>query len=137
MKSVARLVSGCFQSVVDNGRNHAVVFDLPDAKGGEDVGATALEAAVMALSGCISTIWAVVAKNSKISYRKVRVEVEADKGDSDPTVTAARATFRVDSDESQERLERTLDKVMRTCPVGLLWEKAGVEIATTVIKQEL
>ncbi|MFW5745666.1 MAG: hypothetical protein ACOC2D_20510, partial [Spirochaetota bacterium] len=71
MKITSRHVTGCYQSVVDNGRNQGVVLDLPEAKKGDDVGATALELAAMALAGCISTIWAVVATNSKCGYRKM------------------------------------------------------------------
>lgn len=135
MKSTAKLVEGCYQSIVDNGGHHGIVLDLPGAKGGQDVAPTALELAVMSLSGCISTIWAVVAKNSEVSYRKFTVEVEADKPDSEPTITAARAVARVESDESQETLERTLDKVMRSCPVGQLYEKANIKVSTVLIKE--
>ena len=134
MKSTAKLVEGCFQSIVDNGGHHGIVVDLPGNKGGQDMAPTALEVAVMALSGCISTIWAVVAKNSGVSFKKFTVEVEADKPDDQPTVTAAKAIIHVESAESQETLERTLDKVMRSCPVGLLYEKAGVKVETQLIR---
>lgn len=135
MKSTAKLVEGCFQSIVDNGGHHGIVLDLPGAKGGQDVAPTALELAVMSLSGCISTTWAVVAKNSNVSYHKFTVEVEADKPDSEPTITAARAVAHVESEESQETLERTLDKVTRTCPVGQLYEKANIKISTVLFKE--
>ena len=135
MKSTARLVEGCYQSVVDNDRHHGLVVDLPEAKSGDDLGPTALELAVMGLSGCISTIWAVVAGKSRVSYHKVRVELEADKPDDAATITAARAKVYVNSEESREKLEKTLDKVMRTCPVGQLYEKAGIEIETELIKE--
>lgn len=134
MKSTAKLVAGCYQSVVDNGRHHGLVLDLPGAKGGDDLGATALELAVMALSGCISTIWAVVAKNSSVSYRKVTVELEAEKPDDAPTITAVSGTVLIESDETEEKLNRTLEKVLKVCPVGQLYEKADVRVAVTVRK---
>jgi putative redox protein len=137
MKITARHATGCFQSIVDNGRHHGLVLDLPKAKAGDDVGPTALELSAMALAGCISTIWAVVAKNSKVSYRKVIVEMEADKGDSDPTFTEVSAKVTVDSDEEQSKLERILDKTMKTCPVGRLFEQAGLEIKTELVKAAL
>ena len=126
MKSTSKHVSQCYQSIVDNDRHHGVVLDLPGAKGGDDLGPTALELVVMALSGCISTIWAVVATNSKVSYDRLLVVVEADKPDDQPTVTAVRCVVTVDSKEPRERLQRTLDKTMNTCPVGKLYEKAGI-----------
>jgi len=134
MKSTAKLVEGCYQSVVDNGGHHGLVLDLPDSKGGQDLAPTALELAVMALSGCISTIWAVVAKNSGVTYHKCTVEVEADKPDDQPTIVAARAVAYIESDENQETLERTMTKVMKTCPVGQLYEKASVHISMKVIR---
>lgn len=91
MKSTARLVEGCYQSVVDNDRHHGMVVDLPEAKSGDDLGPTALELAVMGLSGCISTIWAVVAGKARVSYQKLRVELDADKPNDAPTITAVRA----------------------------------------------
>ncbi len=137
MKSTAKLVQGCYQSIVDNGRHHGVVLDLPDAKGGDDLGATALELAVMALSGCISTIWAVVARNSNVSYHKIVVDIDAQKPDDEPTISTVTGTVRIESNEPEEKLSRTLDKVMRTCPVGQLYEKAGIKVDVTMTKIEV
>lgn len=136
MKSTAKLVEGCFQSIVDNGGHHGLVVDLPGNKGGQDVAPTALELAVMALSGCISTIWAVVAKNSGVSFHKFTVEVEADKPADQLTIVGVSAVVKIESSEKQETLERTLDKVMRTCPVGLLYEKASLPVKTTLVRLE-
>ncbi len=133
MKSVSRHISGCYQSVVDNGRHHGVVLDLPGAKGGNDLGPTALELAAMALSGCISTIWAVVAKNSGVSYQRLTVELEADKPDDKPTIVSARAVVTVESGESREKLQRILDKTLDACPVGKLYEKAGIPVQAELV----
>ncbi|MFW6288589.1 MAG: OsmC family protein [Spirochaetota bacterium] len=137
MKITSRQVTGCYQSVVDNGRHHGVVVDLPETKAGDDVGATALELAAMALAGCITTIWAVVANNSNCGYRKILVELDMDKPDDAPTFTGGTALVKVDSDESQEKLERILEKTMNACPVGRLFEAANVEVKTTLSKESL
>lgn len=137
MKITSRHVTGCYQSVVDNGRNHGIVLDLPEGKKGDNVGPTALELAGMALAGCISTIWAVVANNSKVSYRKMVVELDLDKSDSDPTFTASRAIVKVDSEEDQEKLEKILKKTLDACPVGRLFEQAGITTDTTLQKTKL
>jgi uncharacterized OsmC-like protein len=132
MKATARLVEGCYQSVVDNDRHHGIVLDLPEAKEGDDLGPTALELAVMGLAGCISTIWAIVAKNSRVSYSKIIVELTAEKPDNEPTITEAKAVVSIASEEDDAKLKRTLDKTMKACPVGQLYEKAGVEIKTEI-----
>ena len=134
MKSNSRLTAGSFQSIVDDDRNHSLVLDLPEAKGGNDIAPTALELVVMGLAGCISTIWALVAKNSRLEYSNIEVAVEADMPEGAPTITTARAIVTVDSDESEEKLQRVLEKTMQTCPVGRLYEKAGIEIGTRLIR---
>lgn len=137
MTITSRHVTGCFQSIVDNGRHHGVVLDLPEAKSGDDLGPTALELAGMALAGCISTIWAKVASNSGVEYRKIRVELNLEQGDGSSTFTESTATVRVDSDEEQQKLERILSKTMDACPVGQLFEQAGIQTETTLIKEQL
>jgi len=136
MKSTARLAEDCYMSVVDNGRHHGLVLDLPGAKGGDDLGPTALELAVMALSGCISTIFAIVAKNSKVTYHKFICDVEADKPDSEPTIVSAKAKIYVESADGFDKVNRVLEKTMQACPVGQLYEKAGVHIETELEVKE-
>ncbi len=134
MKSTARLVDG-FQSVVDNGRGHACVLDLPRDKNGSDTGPTALEMSVMGLAGCISTIWAVVAEKSGVRHDDVEVELDAQKPEDAGTVTAVQAVVRVTSDEPEEKLQRILDKTMQLCPVGKLYEQAGISIDTRLLRE--
>lgn len=133
MKSNSTLHKGTYQSIVDNGRHHSVVTDLSPDEGGKDFGPSALEMTVMSLAGCISTIWAIIAANSKVAYRDITVDVDAEKPDGEKTITTAKAVVTVHSDDDQNKLERCLDKTMKTCPVGLLFEKAGVEIETELI----
>ncbi len=127
MKVAARITEG-MQSVVHNGRNHAVVTDLPQNQNGTDKGATALELSVMALATCITTIWAVVANNSKVAYSEFAVDIDAQKGDK--TISEVKIHASVTSAEDRAKLERTLGKVKSACPVGVLFEKAGVSIET-------
>ena len=127
MKSKAKLVEG-MKSVVDNGRKHSVVLDLPEAKGGTDSGATALELVVMGLSGCITTIFASVAKNSNLSYNSIDVDVEALQEEGASTITSASAEVKVVSSESEKKVERIFKKTLEICPVAKLIEQAGIEI---------
>jgi uncharacterized OsmC-like protein len=135
VKAKSTLHSGSYQSIVDNGRHHSMVTDLPPDEGGKDFGPSALEVTVMSLAGCISTIWAIIAANSKVAYRDITVEVDAEKPDGEKTITTAKAVVTVHSEDDEKKLERCLDKTMKTCPVGLLFEKAGVEIETELIVQ--
>jgi putative redox protein len=127
MKSTSRLVDG-MTSVVDNGRSHSVVVDLPREQDGTDLGATALELAVMALSGCITTIFSVVAGNSKLTFQGITVDIDAEKSQETGTVNKLKITGTVTSDETEAKVGRVFEKTMKTCPVGILFEKAGVEV---------
>jgi hypothetical protein len=50
----------------------------------------------------------VAATNSKVSYERLLVVVEADKPDDQPTITATRCVVTVDLKESREKLQRIL-----------------------------
>ncbi|MEF8845111.1 MAG: OsmC family protein [Bacteroidales bacterium] len=128
MKSKSVLVDG-YQSVIDNGRNHSVVTDLPD---GANVGASALELSVMSLAGCISTIFKKVADKMRLNVERVEVEMDADKGSD--TIEKVKYTVRVKSDASEERLKKCLENTEKACPVGVLFSKAGVEMEGTLEK---
>jgi putative redox protein len=132
MKTKSVLVDG-YQSVINNGRNHSIVTDLPSESNGQDIGATALELSVMSLAGCISTIYKKVADKMRINVSNLEVETEAEKGQD--TISKVKCMVYVSSDATQDKLEKCLDNTMKTCPVGILYEKAGVEVTTELIKR--
>jgi putative redox protein len=117
-----------FQSVVDNGRNHSMVIDLPEAKGGDNSGPTALEMCVMSLSGCIGTIFAMVAQKMRINYDKMEVELDAQQNNGAPTVTDVHFRLSIKTSEDKSRIEKCLEVTENTCPVGVLYKQAGVKI---------
>ncbi len=129
MKSKAILNDG-FKSIVDNGRNYAMVTDLPESQGGTDTGATALEVSLMAFSGCVTTIFKMVATKMRLNVDKVVVDMDAEKG----SETIEKVSFKVEvySSESEEKLQKCLENTLNTCPVGVLFRKAGVDITYTL-----
>jgi putative redox protein len=124
MRAISIWISG-FRSAVDNGRAHSVVVDLPRDQGGEDLGPTALELALMSLAGCIGTIFAIVAGKRKLGYESLRVELEGEKGEK--TIEKIRGVLRIKTSASREEVETALKLTMEICPVGLIFEKAGIK----------
>ncbi len=122
MKSKSVLLEG-YQSVIDNGRNHAVVTDLPN---GSNVGASALELTVMSLAGCISTIFKTTAEKMRLNVDKVDVDMDAEKGSE--TIEKVNYHVKVKSDASEDQLKKCLNLTLKNCPVGVLFTKAGVEV---------
>lgn len=131
MKSNCKWIKN-YQSVVDNGRGHEQLMDLPKAKGGDDTAATALEATVMSLSGCIVTIFCVVANKMRLSFEALEVDVEADKTDDDPTITAVRFNLKIKTSVSEDKVQKCLEHTMKTCPVGVLFRNAGVSLSNSI-----
>lgn len=121
-----------FQSVVDNGRNHSMVIDLPEAKGGSNSGPTALEMCVMSFSGCVGTIFAMVAKKMRLNFDKMEVEVNAEQKNEAPTITDIHFVIFIRTSESEEKIQKCLDVTMNTCPVGVLFRQAGVNLKSEI-----
>ncbi|MFA8301446.1 MAG: OsmC family protein [Hyphomicrobiales bacterium] len=129
MKAKA-LWAGGYQSIVDDRRGHSVVNDLPADFNGENNGATSLEMCTMSLAGCISTIFRMMADKMKLSIDHFEVDVEAEKIDG--TIGKAVVAAKVKSSESKEKLEKAYKLTCDTCPVGVLFVKAGVEVTKTL-----
>lgn len=118
-------VSG-YRSIVDNCRGHSVVVDLPPENNGENTGPTALELAVMALAGCVVTIFRMVAEKRKLEYSDLVLEVEAEKGEK--TVERCKGTLSICTTANRSEVEKALKLTLEICPVGVLFEKAGVKM---------
>ncbi|MFW5725164.1 MAG: OsmC family protein [Bacteroidota bacterium] len=123
-----------FQSVVDNGRNHSMVIDLPEPKGGINSGPTALELSVMSFSGCVGTIFAMVAKKMHLAFEKMEVEVDAQQKDNAPTLTDVHFTLKIKTYSDTDKVEKCIEHTMNTCPVGVLFRQAGVNITHNILK---
>ncbi len=121
-----------FQSVVDNGRNHSLVIDLPEAKGGINSGPTALELCVMGFSGCVGTIFAMVAEKMRLSYEKMEVEVDAQQKNDAPTISDIHFVLFIQTNEDEQKIEKCLEYTLSTCPVGILFKQAGVIITNEI-----
>lgn len=130
MKAKARLVDG-FQSVIENGRNHSFITDLPATQEGLDTGATALEVSLMSFAGCVSTIYKVVANKMRLNVESLEVDMDGDKGME--TFDKVSFTVKVKSNESKEKLQKCLDQTLKSCPVGVLFQKSGVEVSPELI----
>jgi putative redox protein len=116
-----------FRITVDDGRAHSVCLDLPKEMG-TDMGPTALELGVMSFSGCVATIFTLMAKKMRVSISDLDVKVKAEKPEDARTVTKADFEIIVKTGESEEKIKRVWQKTRENCPVGILFEQAGVQV---------
>jgi len=113
---------------VDNGRAHSVCLDLPPELG-TDMGPTALELGVMSFAGCFATIFSLTAKKMRIQLKDLEVELRALKSEETGTVASAKFNITVKSDVRKDRIQRIFELTRENCPVGKLFEQAGVKIS--------
>ena len=123
--STAKLIKD-FRISVDDGRAHSVCLDLPPELG-DDMGPTALELGVMSYAGCFATIFTLMAKKRRVALRYLEVNLEAIKSDEAGTITEANFDIKVSAEAVEKRIQRIFDLTLKNCPVGILFERAGVK----------
>jgi len=124
--STAKLIKD-MQTIVDDGRCHSVCLDLePDL--GADMGPSALELCVMSYAGCLATIFALTAKKMRVSLKDLEVKVEAIKSEKEGTITEASIDVKIKIDAPEDRIQRILNLTLKNCPVGKIFEKAGIKL---------
>jgi len=136
IKATAKLVENV-RSIVDNARTHTVVCDLPNAKGGQDSGPTALELALMALADCAATIFADVAKQSKIEVTNLEVVAEAEKSPDSPKLSDVKLKVYVSAKARKQLLEAVWRRTEANCPVVAIFKEpisVEVELETTTVE---
>ncbi|MCK4477563.1 OsmC family protein [Candidatus Bathyarchaeota archaeon] len=127
MISKAKLIKD-LRVMVDNGRAHTICLDLPPELG-TDMGPTALEFGVMSFSGCFATIFSLTAKKMRIQIEDLEVELNAQKSEKTGTIASAEFDITVKSDAGKDRIHRIFEITQKNCPVGKLFEQAGVKIS--------
>jgi uncharacterized OsmC-like protein len=121
----AKLIEG-FQILLDDNESHSYVVDLaPDL--GTGLGASSLELCVMSHAGCYATIFLLTAKKMRVVIKELKVKLEAIKFDEAGTISEETFDIKIKTDAPQDRIERAHKLTVETCPVGILFEKAGVK----------
>lgn len=123
-------------SVITNNRGHEVTIDLPEGKGGDNLGATAFELCLMSYSGCVNTIFNVVAKKMRIEFTALEVDTTAQQKDGAPTFTDVEVELRIESDASDAKIEKCLQQTLKMCPVGVLFHQASVNTTYKIEKMQ-
>jgi uncharacterized OsmC-like protein len=122
----AYLIEG-FQIMLDDNEAHSYIVDLaPDL--GTGLGASSLELCVMSHAGCYATICVLTAKKMRLELKGLKVKVEAVKSDETGTIAEETFDIQIKTDVPQDRVERLHKVTLENCPVGILFEKAGVKI---------
>jgi uncharacterized OsmC-like protein len=122
----AKIIEG-FQIMLDDNEAHSYIVDLaPDL--GTGLGASSLELCVMTHAGCYVTIFALTAKRMRLALKGLKVKVEAIKSDETGTISEETFDIQIKMDAPQDRIDRLHKLTLETCPVRILFERAGVKV---------
>jgi putative redox protein len=122
-----------YETILEDAHAHRVTVDLPVDEGGRSAGASALELCVLSLAGCITTIFALVARRRRLVLQGMTVALEADRPPGSPTITRVHGTLRVRTKADPAEVETALRLTLKTCPVGVLFERAQIPVEVTPI----
>jgi len=127
----AKLVKN-YRIDVDDGKFHAICLDLDEDSGGGGMGPSALELTLMSFVGCYATIFALTASKMRKAIRDLEIKAEAVKSEAAGTITEAKLEVTISADIPEDRIRRLHELTVKGCPVGRLFEKAGVRITYDV-----
>ncbi len=102
--------------------------DLPKDEGGEDASTSALELNLLSLAGCITTIFALVAHKRRLTFESMEVDLEGNRSRGAPTLSSVGGRAVIVTTSDPEAVETALRITLRTCPVGVLYERAGIPV---------
>jgi len=126
---------GGFATQLDDTRGHSVTIDEPVEYGGANMGTSGQELLLFALSGCISTIFHIVAEKRKLPFDGFTIQLKGERPRGAPTIERVHGTVEVRSTAPPAEVETVLRLTLKTCPVGVLFDRAHVpvEVKCTVV----
>ena len=127
----ARLVKN-YRIDVDDARAHAICLDLEEDSGGTDMGPSALELALMSFAGCYATIFVLTANKMRATITQLEIKAEAIKSEQVGTITETKFDIITKTDLTENRVRRLHELTVKGCPVGKIFEKAGVKTTYNV-----
>jgi putative redox protein len=104
-------------------RDHALIMDRPEPKGGQDKGPMGGEALLMGLGGCFMSNLLAAAKARKIELSDTRLEIAGELADAPPRYTDVHMTLNARC-SPPEQLQKLCTIAERGCIVANTLRKA-------------
>jgi putative redox protein len=121
----AQIIQGS-EIALDNGRSHCAVADQPtDTFPG--FGPTPVELCLMSHAGCYATIATWAAKRMRLTLKGCDVKIEAVEDEETGVITEEAFDITLKIDAPMDRVQRLHEVTLKNCPVGMMFEKAGVK----------
>ena len=122
---------GGYETQLDDGRGHSVTVDASTENGGTDHGTSAHELLLLSLTGCISTIFHVIAEKRQLRFEKLTVSLQAEKSPAGSTIRRVYGTVTVQTNAPRDEVDTVLRLTVKSCPVGSLFDRAHIPVEVT------
>jgi len=114
--------------LLEDGRAHSVVVDLPPEEGGASAGTTPLELSLLALVGSIASTFVAVAHKHHLEFSGLSIAVEGNPPSPSALSGGVHGTVRVRSKADRTEVDSTLRTALELCPVARIFAEARVPV---------
>jgi len=133
MQAVATWRRG-HEILLQDGRAHQVVVDLPPEGGGSSAGTTALELSLLSLAGSLASTFVTLARKHRQDFSGLTLALEGDPFPTDSTSPREiRGTLRVRSRVDRAEIEGTFRTALESCPAARLFRDGHVAVNVEVV----
>jgi uncharacterized OsmC-like protein len=130
MQAVATWRKG-HEFLLEDGRAHSVLVDLPPEDGGASAGTSPLELSVLALAGSLASTFVVVARKRHLDFSGLTVVLEGDPASAD--AGGLHGTLRLRTRADRTEVDVTLRAALELCPVARMFREARLPLHVVAV----
>ncbi|MGD0588937.1 MAG: OsmC family protein [Thermoplasmata archaeon] len=127
MQAVATWRKG-HEFLLEDGRAHSALVDLPPEEGGASSGTTPIELAVLALAGSIASTFVSVARKRHLDFSGLTVVLEGDPPVPILPLSGLHGTLRLRSHADRTEVDAALRAALELSPVSKIFREAHVPV---------
>ena len=132
MQAVATWRKG-HEILLEDGRAHTVVVDLPPEGGGTSAGTSPLELSVLSLAGSLASTFVALARKRRLDFSGVTLVLEGDMSPPESGLRGIHGTLRVRSRADRSEVDALLRSALEMCPVGRIFQDARIPMNVVVV----
>lgn len=119
--------------LLEDGRAHSVVVDLPPEEGGASAGTTPLELSVLALAGSLASTFVTVAKKRHLIFSSLSLVLEGDPPASPGDRRGFHGTLRLRSRADRADVEGAFETAVQISPLARMFREARIPVNVVVV----
>ncbi|HYA54303.1 MAG TPA: OsmC family protein [Thermoplasmata archaeon] len=132
MQAVATWRRG-HEILLEDGRAHSVVVDLPPEGGGTSAGTSPLELAALSLAGSLASSFVTLARKRRLEFSALTLALEGDPVAAEGARREIHGTMRVRSRADRTELDATFRAALESCPVARVFRDAQVTMNVVLV----